>query len=92
MKITLNIDDTLLADLKREAARQGRTMSELVELALRLLLSSHRKREKPVALPTFHSGGTLVDILPTAMPCTRPWKAASPEAAADPQFHAPCRD
>ena len=46
----------------REAARQGRTMSELVESALRLLLRSHRKREKLIALPTFHSGGALVDI------------------------------
>jgi len=62
MKTTLNIDDTIMAELKREAARQGRTMSELVESALRLLLRSHRKREKLVALPTFHSGGTLVDI------------------------------
>ena len=62
MKTTLNIDDTIMAELKREAARQGRTMSELVETALRLLLRSHRKREKLVALPTFHSGGTLVDI------------------------------
>jgi Arc/MetJ family transcription regulator len=62
MKTTLNIDDTIMAELKREAARQGRTMSELVESALRLLLRSHRKREKLVALPTFHSGGALVDI------------------------------
>jgi len=51
-----------MADLKREAARQGRTMSELVESALRLLLRSQRKRKKIVALPTFHSGGALVDI------------------------------
>jgi hypothetical protein len=50
----------IMAELKREAARQGRTMSELVGSALRLLLQ--RKREKLVALPTFHSGGTLVDI------------------------------
>ena len=62
MKTTLNIDDTIMAELKREAVRQGRTMSELVETALRLLLRSHRKREKLVALPTFHSGGVLLDI------------------------------
>ena len=62
MKTTLNIDDTVMAELKREAARQGRTMSELVELALRLLLRSNRKPQKLVALPTFHSGGALVDI------------------------------
>jgi Ribbon-helix-helix protein, copG family len=62
MKTTLNIDDTVMAELKREAARQGRTMSELVESALRLLLRSQRKHEKLVPLPTFRSGGTLVDI------------------------------
>jgi len=62
MKTTLNIDDKVMADLKREAARQGRTMSELVESALRLLLRAHRKRQKVVALPTFHSGGAVVDI------------------------------
>ena len=62
MKTTLNIDDTVMAELKREAARQGRTMSELVETALRLLLRSKRKREKIGALPSFRSGGTLVDI------------------------------
>ncbi len=61
MKTTLNIDDTVMAQLKREAARQGRTMSELVEMALRLLFRSQRKREELPPLPTFHSGGTLVD-------------------------------
>jgi Arc/MetJ family transcription regulator len=43
MKTTIDIDDTVIAELKREAASQGRTMSELVETALRLLLSSQRK-------------------------------------------------
>jgi hypothetical protein len=62
MKTTLNIDDTVMAELKREAARQGRTMSDLVETALRLLLRSQRKRGAIPTLPKFHSGGTLVDI------------------------------
>jgi hypothetical protein len=51
-----------MADLKRETARQGRTMSEIVETALRLLLHSPRKRAKIRPLPTFHGGGELVDI------------------------------
>jgi hypothetical protein len=62
MKTTLDIDDTVMAQLKREAARQGRTMSELVETALRLLFCSQKKREDLPPLPTFRSGGTLVDI------------------------------
>ena len=62
MKITLNIDDTLMAELKREAACRGRTMSELVETALRLLIHSQRRRGKLPALPSFRSGGMLVDL------------------------------
>jgi hypothetical protein len=62
MKTTLNIDDSVMARLKREAARQGRTMSELVETALRLLFQSQRKQEPISPLPTFDSGGALVDI------------------------------
>jgi hypothetical protein len=62
MKTTLNIDDTVMADLRREAARQDRTMSDLVETALRLLLRSQRKRRPLPDLPTFDGGEPLVDI------------------------------
>jgi antitoxin component of RelBE/YafQ-DinJ toxin-antitoxin module len=62
MKITFNIDDTVMAELKRVAARQGRTMSELVETALRRLLRSKQKRPMMPALPEFRSGGALVDV------------------------------
>jgi Arc/MetJ-type ribon-helix-helix transcriptional regulator len=62
MKTTLNIGDAVMAELKREVARQGRTMSEMVESALRLLLRSERKRKEIVPLPAFRSGGALVDI------------------------------
>jgi hypothetical protein len=62
MKATFNIDDTVMADLEREAARQGRTTSEMAEAALRLLLRSQGKRGTIPPLPTFHSGGALVDV------------------------------
>lgn len=62
MKTTLNIDNTVMAQLKRESARRGRTMSELVETALRTLFRSSRKRGKPPRLPMFQSGGALVDV------------------------------
>ena len=62
MKTTLNIDDSIMALLKREAARQGRTMSELVESALRLFLQSQKRRHQLPPLPGFRSGGALVDI------------------------------
>jgi plasmid stability protein len=62
MKTTLNIDDSVMASLKREAARTGRTMSELVETALRHLLRTRRGREPLPPLPSFDGGGSLVDI------------------------------
>ena len=62
MKTTLNIDATVMLRLKQEAARQGRTMSELVESALRLLFKEPRERRQRQDLPTFDSGGALVDI------------------------------
>ena len=62
MKTTLNIDDTVMARLRREAARTGRTMSELVETALRLLLERKAEVRDLPPLPVFHSGGALVDV------------------------------
>jgi plasmid stability protein len=62
MKTTLNIDDTVMRRLRREAARQGRTMSDMVESALRLLLGAAEKRESIAPLPRFRGGGTLVDV------------------------------
>ena len=62
MKTTLNIDETVMAELKREAARQGRTMSDLVETALRSLFQSQKRPVELAPLPTFDGGGLLVDI------------------------------
>lgn len=62
MKTTLNISDAVMVQLKREAARQGRTMSELMETALRLLLRAPKQPGGLPPLPTFHSGGALVDV------------------------------
>jgi hypothetical protein len=62
MKITLNLDETVVAELKREAARQGRMMFEMVETALRLLLRSQRKRGTTPMLPSFRSSGAFVDV------------------------------
>jgi hypothetical protein len=62
VKTTLNIDDRLMVQLRREAARQGRTMSEIVEGALRTALNAGRKRTELRPLPSFDSGGALVDV------------------------------
>lgn len=62
MKTTLNIDDQVMTRLKEEAATQGRTMSELVETALRRLLASPPDRQTLPPLPTFRGGRELVDV------------------------------
>lgn len=62
MKTTLQIDDKVMAQLKREAARQGRTMSELVETALRNLFRAQKQSVTLEPLPTFRSGGAMVDV------------------------------
>ncbi len=64
MKSTLNIADPVMEQLRREAARQNKTMSELVEAALRLLFRSTRqaKKKKLRPLPTFHGGAPLIDV------------------------------
>ena len=63
MKTTLNISDPVMKRLKRESVRQGVTMSELVERALRLLLQSKgTPAAKLPPLPSWNSGGALVNI------------------------------
>jgi hypothetical protein len=52
----LNIDDTVMAKLRRESARQGRTMSGLVESALRLLFKAEQAPRKKLP-PLLNSEG-----------------------------------
>ena len=61
MKTTLNISDAVMKSLKQEAARQGRTMSELVETALRALLRKQPPAHKLPPLPQFDMGEAKVD-------------------------------
>jgi hypothetical protein len=64
MKTTLKIDDGVMARLKEEAARRRTTMSELVEAGIRLVPEGPgpRPRAKLPPLPTFNSGGFMVDV------------------------------
>ncbi|MGH7477139.1 MAG: ribbon-helix-helix protein, CopG family [Longimicrobiales bacterium] len=64
MKTTLIIADELMHRLRVEAAEQGRTISELVEAALRLLLErrpAQAAAELP-PLPVFDGGPYLVNV------------------------------
>lgn len=62
MKTTLVIDDTIMRRLKQEAARQHKTISELVESAVRIMLAKPASGAKPPPLPKFHGGRCLVDV------------------------------
>ena len=61
MKTTVIIDDTVFASLKRKAAREGRTMSEMVETALRLFLTPKKEKVDLPPIPTFDMGAPRVD-------------------------------
>jgi hypothetical protein len=62
MKTTLEIDEGVMRALKARAARDGTTMSELVERALRTLLEERRVAPKDLPpLPTWDLG-PLVNV------------------------------
>jgi hypothetical protein len=62
LKTTLSLDDAVAARLRREAARRGVSMSELVESALRLLFRERKPAQALPELPSFEGGGALVDV------------------------------
>jgi hypothetical protein len=61
-RTTLVLDNALYARLKKRAAEEGRTLSEVVERALRLGLEELASRRRGrVALPSYELGPFLVD-------------------------------
>ena len=61
-RTTLVLDPALHARLKQQAAREGRTLSDVVERALRLGLAAlGGGRRGRVALPSYELGPYLVD-------------------------------
>ena len=66
MKTPLDIDETLMKELREEATRRGVAVSALVEAGLRHVLVAGQPADgKPAALPplpTWRSGGFRVDI------------------------------
>lgn len=58
MRTTVTIDDRLLSRAKQAAASSGRTLSDLVQDGLRLLLTpAGRPGAPPVTLPVFGGSG-----------------------------------
>jgi hypothetical protein len=63
MKTTLVIDDRIMARLREEAARQGVTISSLVDAALRRMLEDRASHPRRLPrLPRFDLGEAFVDI------------------------------
>jgi len=64
VRTTLNIDEALLADFKQIAARSHRSLSAVIQDALResLLRRPRETGVQRVELPTFGEGGTLPGV------------------------------
>ncbi len=58
MRTTIRLDDQLLRDARQLALRTGRTLTEVIEDALRETLNRQRRpARRTVELPTFRGGG-----------------------------------
>jgi hypothetical protein len=64
MRTTIRVDDQLLADAKAKAARTGRTLTEVIEDALRESLARHEggPKEDHGPLPTFQGKGIQAGV------------------------------
>lgn len=66
VRTTINLPDALIAQIKQHASESGRTVTSVLEEALRLLLSQPRRRPaRPVRrLPTYGAADSrpLVDL------------------------------
>jgi hypothetical protein len=64
MRTTLVIDDDLIRELKRRAAEENRTLSDVTQETLRVGLARTRapRRSRRVKLPTFAMGEPKVDV------------------------------
>jgi hypothetical protein len=61
-RTTLVIESALYSELKRRAATEGRTLTDLLEQTLRLgLTASHAARRGRLALPSYDLGPFLSD-------------------------------
>ena len=62
MRTTLNLDETLLADFKQLAARSHRSLSSVIQDALRETLAARAQRSPraPLDLPVFRGGAGVL--------------------------------
>jgi len=59
MRTTVRLDDALLEQARREAARRRKTLTALIEQGLRQILAQSRRprRKKRISLPISRNGG-----------------------------------
>lgn len=64
MRTTINLPDRLYRELKRFAAEQGKTMTDVIQDAISetLLRNSQLPPKKSVVLPTFKGEGLLPGV------------------------------
>ena len=64
MRTTITIDEELLGELKERAAREGTTVSRLIEESLRLALRQHAVGDpgQPFKLVTFGKDGHFTSL------------------------------
>jgi len=62
MRTTIRLDEHLLAEAKKRAARDGTTLTVVIERALRESFGRREEQMKPVKLPTWGKGWLLPGI------------------------------
>ena len=64
MRTTVRLDEHLLAEAKKHAAESGKTLTSLLEEALRESLSRRKPqvKSKPVRLKTVNGGGVRAGV------------------------------
>lgn len=63
MRTTIQIDDRIFAALKKIAMDTGKTLSAVIQDALRESLSQHRAMKRPIIdLPLFNGTGVKPDV------------------------------
>lgn len=62
MRTSMNLPDSLLEAARERAAQEGRSVTSLMEEALRSLLEAPATPPHPPKLPTWSGGRLLVDL------------------------------
>lgn len=64
MRTTVRLPDDLMKAVKRRAVETGRTLTDIIEDALRAALAREEKGlvREPVVLPTYGTGGVLPGV------------------------------